>query len=252
VSNVLLPVRSPGHRNLPLIAGNTVEELAGVVVFGEIRDSGCSVEGLEVGSVEGAGEVLGNAAAQRSAGVDRDGEQPDGIIGPLQRHLDQIRTLVLQTQQADVRQIRPVRPVLQVLGSQEFDGEVDRVGDRHDPVLAGRVPDHFGVSELDRGGRDHWVIGVGFEGVPAIPAVSYILVFDAHHAARVLGEGVDCHDAVVLIGKEAASVIGVDYAGAGEDKGKVVWRPEGDLLVFPVVEVGGGLDAGQHRSHIRN
>jgi hypothetical protein len=61
-----------------------------------------------------------------------------------------------------------------------------------------------------------------------------------------LGEGVDRYDAVVLVGKEAAGVVCVDYAGAGEDKGEVVGGPEGDLLVFPVVEVGGGLDAGQY------
>ena len=108
------------------------------------------------------------------------------------------------------------------------------------------MPDDFRVSELNRGGRDHWVFGVGFEGVPAIFAVSYVLVFDPHHAARILGEGVNRYDAVVLVGEEAAGVVCVDYAGAGEDKGEVVGGPEGDLLVFPVVEVGGGLDAGQY------
>ena len=241
-----MPIRSPGHRHLPLIARNAVEKLPGVVVFGKIRNPRRSIEGFEVRSIERPGEVLGDAATQRGPWVDRDGEQPDRIIRPFQWHFDEVRTLVLQTQQTDVRQIRPVRPVLQVLGSQELDREIDRVRNGHDPALARRVPDHFRVSELDRAGRDHWVVGVGFESVAAISAVSYVLVFDPHDAARVLGEGVDRYDPVVLVGEEAAGVVCVDYAGAGEDKGEVVGGPEGDFLVFPVVEVGGGLDAGQY------
>lgn len=55
------------------------EELAGVVVFAEVGDAGGGVEGGEVRAVEGAGEVLGDGAAERGAGVDGDEENVHGL-----------------------------------------------------------------------------------------------------------------------------------------------------------------------------
>ena len=52
------------------MVADTVEELVRVIVLAEIGDPRCVVDGREVRAVEGAREVLRDAAAQGRAGVD--------------------------------------------------------------------------------------------------------------------------------------------------------------------------------------
>lgn len=108
------------------------------------------------------------------------------------------------------------------------------------------MPNDFGVSELGGVGRDDWVLGVGLEGVSAISAVGDGLLLQTLYASWVFSKRVDCYDTVVLVGEETGSVVRVDDSGSGEDVGVVVWCPQGDLLVLPVVEVGRGLGVDQY------
>lgn len=50
-------------------------------------------------------------------------------------------------------------------------------------------------------------------------------------------EGVDCYYAVGLVGEEAAGVVYVDDAGAGEDAIALGAGIDGYGLVFPMVEI---------------
>lgn len=75
----VLPVGGPGDGEGRGGGGRVGEELAGVVVFAEVGDAGGGVDGGEVRAVEGAGEVLRDGAAERSAGVDGDEEDVHGL-----------------------------------------------------------------------------------------------------------------------------------------------------------------------------
>ena len=108
------------------------------------------------------------------------------------------------------------------------------------------MPDHFGVSELGGVGRDDWVLSVCLEGVSAISAVGDSLLLHTLHAARVFGESVDCYDTVVLVWEETGGVVRIDDSRSGEDVCVVVWCPQGDLLVLPVVEIVRGLQMDQY------
>ena len=110
-----MPVGGPGDGDLRRKVRDAVEELAGVVVFAEVGDAGGGVDGGEVRAVEGAGEVFRDAAAERGAGVDADGEDPHVLFGGVD-HLDrdEVGALVLEAQQAVVREIGGMCPVLEV------------------------------------------------------------------------------------------------------------------------------------------
>ena len=108
------------------------------------------------------------------------------------------------------------------------------------------MPNDFGISELGGVGRDDGVLCVGFEGVPAISTVSDGLLLQTLHASRVFGKSVDRYDTVVLVWEETGGVVGIDDRRSGEDVGVVVRRPQGDLLVLPVVEIVRGLQMDQY------
>lgn len=48
----VLPVGGPGNVDLGLVLGDAVEELAGVVVFGEVVQASRSVDGVEMRAIE--------------------------------------------------------------------------------------------------------------------------------------------------------------------------------------------------------
>ena len=108
------------------------------------------------------------------------------------------------------------------------------------------MPNDFGISELGGVGWDDRVLCIGLEGVSAISAVGDGLLLEALHASRVFGKSVDRYDTVVLVWEETGGVVGIDDRRSGEDVGVVVRRPQGDLLVLPVVEVGRSLWVGQY------
>ena len=72
------------------------------------------------------------------------------------------------------------------------------------------MPNDFGVSELGGVGRDNWVLGVGFESVSAVSAVSNGLLLQTLHASWVFGEGVDRYNTVVLVWEETGGVVRID------------------------------------------
>ncbi len=95
----VLPVGGPGDGHLGLVVRDAVEELAGVVVFAEVGDAGGGVDGGEVGAVEGAGEVLRDAAAEGRARVDADEEEVHVLFGCVDHgHGDEVGAFVLQAE----------------------------------------------------------------------------------------------------------------------------------------------------------
>ena len=81
----VFPVGGPGDGELGFVRRNAVEELASVIVLGEVGEAGGVIGGGEVGAVEGAREVLGDGAAEGSSGIDADGEDVHlvrgGVVG---------------------------------------------------------------------------------------------------------------------------------------------------------------------------
>jgi hypothetical protein len=239
--DLLLPVRCPSNRDLLLVPGDTIEILTSIVVFAEVGEPSCCIERHKVCSVELAREVLRDTASQWSTRVDRELEQPHRVIRTLHWHLDKVGAFVLQTEQTNVAQVRSVAPFSQVLGGVETKGQVDCVCKDHNPLLGGRVPDDLGVSELSGVRRNDRVLCVSFEGVSAIHAVSNSLLLQALHTPWVLSKRIDGYDTIVLIGEETRGIVGIDDSGSGEYVSVVVWGPQCNLLILPVVQVGGGL-----------
>jgi hypothetical protein len=248
--DLLLPVRCPSNGYLLLVSWNTIEELTSVVVFAEVRDPSCCIERHKVRSIELAREVLRDTASQRSTRVDRQLQQPHGIIGSLHWHLDKVWAFVLQTEKTDVAQVGSMSPVFQVLGGVESKGQVDCVRENHDPLLGWRVPYDLGIPELGGVGRNDRVVLVSFEGVTTISAVGYGLLLRALHASWIFSEGVNGYNTVILIGEEARGVVRIDDGRPGEDERVVVRSPQSDFLVLPVVQVGRGLCGCQHQSQV--
>jgi len=137
-------------------------------------------------------------------------------------------------------------PFTQVFRCVEAKSQIDRVCENHDPLLGGFVPDDFGVSELGGVGGNDWVLCVGFERVSAISAVSNGLLLQTLHASWVFGKSVDRYDTIVLVWEETGGVVRIDDSRSGEDVCVVVWCPQGDLLVLPVVEIVRGLQMDQY------
>ncbi len=68
----IFPIASPGHADLWRVGRHVVKELAGIVIFCKVGQTGGRVGYGEMGAIEGAGEVLADAAAQRSPRIDAD------------------------------------------------------------------------------------------------------------------------------------------------------------------------------------
>jgi hypothetical protein len=205
-----LPVRGPSNRHLLLVSRDTGEELACIVVLAEVGDSSCAIEELEVCAIELAREVLSYAAAERCSRVDRKLKQPHRVITSLHRQLDEVWAFILQAEQTDVAQVRSMSPLAQVLRGIEAESQVDGVGEHHDPLLSGSVPNDFGVSELGGVRRDDGVLSIGFESVSAISAVGDGLLLQTLHTPWVFSERVDCYNTVVLVWEEAGGVVRID------------------------------------------
>lgn len=77
----VFPIGSPGYADLRGSGGDVVKELSRVVVLREIGQAGGCVDGSEVRAVEGAGEILTHAAAERSAGVDAEEHDVHFVCG---------------------------------------------------------------------------------------------------------------------------------------------------------------------------
>lgn len=110
-----------------------------ILLFTKVRNPRRSVDEVEVRAVELARRVLSDGAAQpgahvsyalgkigccdlRSTRIDRDVQKPKRLILALDRHLDKIRTLILDAEQAVVGEVGDFFPVDQVLRRVEADG----------------------------------------------------------------------------------------------------------------------------------
>ena len=157
--------------------------MPGVVVLAEIGEAGRVVDGGEVGSVEGAGEVFADGAALGGAGVDADLEDVHlfGCFGDVgggvgfrdrgigyHRKGDQIGAFVLEAEEAVAGEVRGVRPVLEVGRGEDADGKFLSIGDHGDPGFGGCVPKYFGISKLGAVGRDDGILCILRERVASI------------------------------------------------------------------------------------
>lgn len=128
-------------------------------------------------------------------------------------------------------EIRCECPSDRVRGCVDTHCELEYVGDDHDPVVL--VPEDFRVTEVDiaRDPEDR-VAGILNEALPVIVAVCQALSLFSG-----LSDGVECDDAVGLIGEKTGCVVHIYHSAAAEDeRGGVVGR-KSNGLVGPVIQV---------------
>ena len=109
-----------------------------------------------------------------------------------------------------------------------------RVGDNHYPIRSVGMPDDLRIPKVEVSDGEDGVVFVLREGVSVVKAVGDVLIL----VVGAIGS-VDCHHAISLIREEAGCVVHVDYCAAGEDACHIFMRKQSDLLVRPVVQVGG-------------
>lgn len=98
------------------------------------------------------------------------------------------------------------------------------------------MPYHLGIAELRAVDVVDGISLERFESIAAVAAVSDILRL--HASGRcVHGNGVDRHDAIVLVGEEAACIVRVHNSRSAIYEGGVARRPQCDFLVLPVVQI---------------
>lgn len=241
----VLPVGGPGDGQGRLGVGRVGEELAGVVVFAEVGDAGGGVDGDEMRAVKGAGEVLRDGAAERSAGVDGDEEDVHALgaeVGGREGRRDggveeswhgyEVGTFVLETQEAGVREVAGVRPGLQVGGGEDADSEFLSVGNDHDPGRRGGVPEHLWIAELGAVDGEDGIAGILDKGVAAVGGVGNLLGFFLGGVERI-----DGHNAVGLVGEESRGVVHVYDCRAAKDAFAFGAGINGNWLVGPVVQI---------------
>ena len=239
----VLPVAGPGDGDLWLGGRDVVEELPGVVIFGEVGDTRGCIDSDEVGAVEGAGEVLGYGTAEGRAGVDADLEDVHcprwggRVGGSVDGELNHVGAFVLEPEEAGVCEVGGMGPVLEIGRGENSNGELSGVRDDHDPFLSRRVPYYFRVAELGRPDVEDWIGGVGGECIAAVDGVGDVLVLEDAVAVYIFCEGVYCHHTIGLVWEETGGVIGVDDSRARENVSCRFWWKQGYLLVFPVVKI---------------
>lgn len=99
------------------------------------------------------------------------------------------------------------------------------------------MPNNLRITILIAPWVDNRILRIRFECIPIVVAESDIRRLVPDPFLRIIGDGVECNDTVVLVGEHAGVVVGVDDRAAAEDVVRLVVRPEGDLLVRPVVEI---------------
>src|ERR1700761_5413667 len=99
-----------------------------------------------MGPVERAREILRDAASLRRTRVDADPHYPHRCVGASNWNFHEIRTFVLQTQQAVVREIARMVPCLQITGSVDANGKLRGVRYNHYPMVL--IPEDLGIPEL--------------------------------------------------------------------------------------------------------
>lgn len=105
----------------------------------------------------------------------------------------------MDSQEAGVREVGGVGPVLEVGRGEKSNGEFRGVGDDHDPFLGGGVPDYFWVTELGRANIEDGIGGIGGERIASVDGVGDVLVLKDAIAVDVFCECVYCYHAVGLI-----------------------------------------------------
>jgi hypothetical protein len=153
----------------------------------------------------------------------------------MDRHLDQIRTLVLQTRHTIVLKVALRSPIDQVLAGKDSNFEIDRVRYDHNPALRRFIPNNFRITKL-RGirtaGYNNRVSFVLCERVATIMRIRNVLCLVLWDV-----DGVNCHHTVGLVGEEARGVVHVDDGGAGEHAFGGAARKDGNGLVGPGIPV---------------
>lgn len=187
----VLPVGGPSERNLWLVGRNAVEELSGVVVFGEIRESRRGIEWLKMSTVEISNKVLRNTSTPRASWIERNLQEPDRLIATLHWHLKQIWALVLGTKIAMLGEVGCVGPFLKIWGGEDTDHVVSGIRNNHDPSAGWLVPDDIWITEIVGVDVEHWVALVGLESVSAVATVGNGLILSALDTARIFSERID-------------------------------------------------------------
>lgn len=195
----VLPIGGPSERNLWLVGRNTVEELSGVVVLGEIREPRRRIIWFEMSTVEVSNKVLRDTSTSRASWVERNLQEPDRLVATLHWHLKQIWTFVLSSEIAVLGEVGCVGPFLEIWRSEDPDHVVSGISNNHNPSTGRLVPNHIWITEVVGFDVEHWVAFVGLESVSAVATVGDGLILSALDTARIFSESVDLQEMSVTL-----------------------------------------------------